>query len=239
MKLIVGLGNPGSKYLFTRHNLGFMLIDALAEDGSFQKKHNSFIQKKQIKEQTAFLVKPQTFMNLSGRAVKEIMKFYKISLENLLVIHDDKDQAFGNMKFQKSRGHGGHNGIKNIHEELNTNDYTRLKLGVGPNQQTEKKDNSSLTDSSSEQNTKSQVFFSSYKKKKYSLQNYDTLFIHWKIPSFLKGLSHKDTVDYVLSPFNKEEKKKVPDFLNKALKAVHCFIQNGYEKSANQFNTNK
>ena len=152
MKLIVGLGNPGEKYLLTRHNIGFMAIDILAESKSvehkrerdskrpllkqalkrfFQKKRQSLIQKTQISGQPALLAKPQTFMNLSGRAVQEIMGFYKIPLDDLLVIQDDKDLPFQSMKFQKSRGHGGHNGIKNIHEALGSNGYARLKLGIG------------------------------------------------------------------------------------------------------------
>lgn len=132
MKIIVGLGNPGKEYLLTRHNLGFMLIDALVEEDSFQKKHKSLIYKKQTGGDSLLLVKPQTFMNLSGQAVREVMSFYKIPIENLLVIHDDKDLLFGQMKFQKDRGHGGHNGIANIHQELGSKDYCRLKLGVAP-----------------------------------------------------------------------------------------------------------
>ena len=130
MKIIVGLGNPGAKYLFTRHNIGFMLIDAIVKENKFQNKYKSLIQKIKIAEEQVLFVKPQTFMNLSGQAVKEIMSFYKSSLENLLVIQDDKDQFFGKIKFQKSRGNGGHNGIKNIHQELSTQDYCRLKLGI-------------------------------------------------------------------------------------------------------------
>ena len=85
MKLIVGLGNPGTKYLFTRHNIGFMLIDSLSEDSSFQNKHKSLFKKTQISQQTILLVKPQTYMNLSGEVIREIVNFYKISLENILV----------------------------------------------------------------------------------------------------------------------------------------------------------
>ena len=126
MKVIVGLGNPGTKYQFTRHNLGFMLIDRLAGKESFQKKHASLI----LKKQNTLLVKPQTFMNLSGQAVQQVMNFYKVPLENLIVVHDDKDLEFGVIRFQKNRGHGGHNGIRNIHQTLGSQDYCRLKMGV-------------------------------------------------------------------------------------------------------------
>ena len=101
MKIIVGLGNPGSKYLFTRHNLGFIVIDALSENTAFQNKYKSLIQKTEIENETVLLTKPQTFMNLSGQAVQQIIHFYKTPLENLLVIHDDKDLPFGTMKFSK------------------------------------------------------------------------------------------------------------------------------------------
>ena len=130
MKLIIGLGNPGNSYLFTRHNIGFMLVDALSLDSHFQKKHKSLIHKTQISNTPVLLVKPQTYMNLSGEAVSEITNFYKISIENILVIQDDKDQNFLSIKFQKSRGHGGHNGIRSIHKMIATKDYARLKLGI-------------------------------------------------------------------------------------------------------------
>ena len=132
MKIIVGLGNPGSQYLLTRHNLGFMLIDSLCDREAFKKKHKSLIQKIPLAGESVLLVKPQTYMNLSGVAVQEILSFYKSSLEDLMVVHDDKDLSFGSMKLQKSRGHGGHNGIRNIHQCLNSSDYCRLKMGVAP-----------------------------------------------------------------------------------------------------------
>ena len=133
MKAIVGLGNPGKKYLLTRHNLGFLVIDALSEEGgSFKKEHESLVQKTKIASQSVLLVKPQTFMNLSGQAVRSLLHFYKIPLEGLIVIHDDKDLEFGSFKFQQKRGSGGHNGISDIEEKLGSNDYARLKMGVFP-----------------------------------------------------------------------------------------------------------
>ena len=126
MKIIVGLGNPGLKYQFTRHNFGFMLIDRLAEGEAFQKKYSSLI----LKIKNTLLVKPQTFMNLSGQAVQQVMNFYKVPLEDLIVVHDDKDLDFGILRFQKNRGHGGHNGIRSIHQALGSQNYCRLKMGV-------------------------------------------------------------------------------------------------------------
>lgn len=133
MKLIVGLGNVGKKYQLTRHNLGFMVVDSLSGDESWSEKKSlsAYIQKTQIQSQSVMLAKPTTFMNLSGQAVQAIMNYYSIPTEDLLVIHDDIDLEFSNMKFQKSRGAGGHNGVSHIHEVLKTSDYYRLKMGVG------------------------------------------------------------------------------------------------------------
>ena len=128
MKLIVGLGNTGSTYQLTRHNIGFMVVDALA-DSSWKKFEFSLIQK--THKGQALLAKPQEQMNLSGRAVQHLMSYYKALPQDLLVIHDDIDLEFLQMKFQKGRGHGGHNGVRNIHELLGHSDYYRLRLGVG------------------------------------------------------------------------------------------------------------
>ncbi|MCB0349734.1 MAG: aminoacyl-tRNA hydrolase [Bdellovibrionales bacterium] len=133
MYLIVGLGNPGIKYKLTRHNIGFLVIDALADHFNVRvdtEDFNSVYAKFKIGNEEVLLVKPLTFMNLSGEAVQPIMAYYKIPVENVLVIHDEVDLPFKTIKFQKSRGHGGHNGIRNIHEKIGQ-DYARLRLGVG------------------------------------------------------------------------------------------------------------
>lgn len=134
--LIVGLGNPGSKYSQTRHNIGFMAVEALADFLSGRNctwKDEFKAQVCQIKKDghVFILVKPMTFMNLSGESVIPLMQFFKIPKENIIVIQDDIDQTFGSIKIQKNRGHGGHNGIRDISEKLGTADYIRLKLGVG------------------------------------------------------------------------------------------------------------
>ncbi len=139
MKLIVGLGNPGQKYLMTRHNIGFLCIDALARFYSappFKKEHKSEITKVRVDDHQVLLCKPQTFMNLSGAPVQKVLSYYNIEVQDLLVIHDDIDQEFDSKKFQLNRGHGGHNGIRDIHQKLGSNNYARLKMGVGrpPNQ---------------------------------------------------------------------------------------------------------
>lgn len=134
MLIIVGLGNPGPKYQLTRHNIGFMAIDALAhannEAQSFKSEHKALTAKIRIDGQQVLLVKPQTFMNLSGESVQAILAYYGSSPNELLVVHDEVDIPFGSIRYQKNRGHGGHNGIRNIHQLLGTPDYGRLKLGV-------------------------------------------------------------------------------------------------------------
>jgi PTH1 family peptidyl-tRNA hydrolase len=135
MKLIVGLGNPGLKYQITRHNIGFLLIDAMVEvyDGQrgLKNEFKAQTQKIKIADEHVIVCKPQTFMNLSGDAVQPLLKFYNLELTDLLVAHDEVDQPFGQMKFQIQRGHGGHNGVRNLHQMLGTDNYARLRLGVG------------------------------------------------------------------------------------------------------------
>lgn len=134
MKVIVGLGNPGQKYLFTRHNVGFILLDLMAvETGSdFQStKMQGLALKTNLFSEPALLVKPQTFMNVSGACVSKVLNFYKLSPKDLIVLHDDIDMEHGKVKMKASGGHGGHNGIRNIIQALGTKDFWRIKIGVG------------------------------------------------------------------------------------------------------------
>lgn len=135
MKLILGLGNPGAKYALTRHNIGFLAVDAFNEihgdSANWRQEHKAEAKKIRYNTEQVLLAKPQTFMNLSGQSLVALMNFYQIERQDILVIQDDVDQTFGAMKFQSRRGHGGHNGIRNITELLGTDEYARLKLGVG------------------------------------------------------------------------------------------------------------
>lgn len=134
MWLIVGLGNPGSQYSQTRHNIGFIAIDYFLKSAGNPPEQNQFkavISKFKIKDHQVVLVKPQTFMNLSGESVQALAGYYKIPPDHIIVIQDDIDQEFGKMKLHQNRGHGGHNGIRSITQLLGDNNYLRLKLGVG------------------------------------------------------------------------------------------------------------
>jgi len=133
--LIVGLGNPGTRYERTRHNVGFMALDVLAEpDADWRSEHKALVVKIQLKTQNSklktILAKPQTFMNLSGQAVQALMAFYKIPLENLIVIHDDVDLHLGDVREKVGGGSAGHNGIRSIDASVGNN-YRRIRLGVG------------------------------------------------------------------------------------------------------------
>jgi len=134
MKVIVGLGNPGLKYAGTRHNVGFDVIDYLAAAPGctpFREKFEAFIAEMKEGDETVLLVKPLTFMNLSGRAVRAILDFYKVPVENLLVVCDDINLPLGKLRVRMKGSHGGQNGLRNIQEQVGTDAYTRLRLGVG------------------------------------------------------------------------------------------------------------
>src|SRR4051812_2240518 len=134
MKVIVGLGNPGLKYAGTRHNVGFDVIDYLAAAPGctpFREKFEAFISEMKEGDETVLLVKPLTFMNLSGRAVRAIGDFYKVPVENLLVVCDDLNLPLGKLRIRAKGSHGGQNGLRNIQEQLGTDAYARLRLGVG------------------------------------------------------------------------------------------------------------
>ena len=135
MYLIAGLGNPDKKYEHTRHNVGFDVIDELAEKYNIsisEKKHKALLGKGVIEGQKVVLAKPQTYMNLSGESIVELVHYYKIDPETeMIVIYDDISFAPGNLRIRQSASAGGHNGIKNIIKCLGTQEFMRIKVGVG------------------------------------------------------------------------------------------------------------
>ena len=135
IKLIIGVGNPDPEYQNTRHNVGFMFLDYLAEklganDFEFEKKTNSLVSKTKPKKTTIILTKPQTYVNKSGEAVKKLLKNLKLEIENLVVIHDDLDIPFGNTKLSFDKNSGGHKGIESIMRALKTKKFYRLRIGL-------------------------------------------------------------------------------------------------------------
>ncbi len=134
MKLIVGLGNPGKKYEDTRHNLGFLIVDALAKDidTSFSQKDKfyGFLAEAFEEGKKYILLKPTTFMNRSGQSVRVVADYYKIDSEDVIVIHDDADLNFGDIKVQSERGAAGHRGVQSVIDSIG-NQFTRIRVGVG------------------------------------------------------------------------------------------------------------
>ncbi len=135
-KIIVGLGNPGPKYQFTRHNIGFLIVDHLAKEYRLpftlgKKSFKSEIALGTIKNHKVLLLKPLTYMNRSGEAVVAVLNFYKNKPEDLLVIHDDLDLPLGKIRIVKKGGAGGHNGIRSIIASLGTREFPRLRVGIG------------------------------------------------------------------------------------------------------------
>lgn len=182
--LITGLGNIGPEYELTRHNIGFLVLDRLAdkEGVRFEQGRHAFTGELKYKGRTLHLVKPTTYMNLSGKAVKYWMTELKIPKENLLVITDDLALPFGKIRLKGKGSAGGHNGLKNIEELTGGQDYARLRFGVGDH--------------------------------------------------FAKGRQ----VDYVLSPFTKQEMEELVIHMDRCIDALLSFCTIGLERTMNQFN---
>jgi len=133
MKLIVGLGNPGAKYARNRHNIGFMAVDAIAANHGFspwRSKFQGLLSDGRLGHAKVVLLKPQTFMNLSGHSVGAAVRFYKLNPEDVIVFHDELDLAPGKLRLKNGGGHAGHNGLRSIHQHIGP-DYARVRLGIG------------------------------------------------------------------------------------------------------------
>lgn len=134
MFLIVGLGNPGREYENTRHNAGFLFVDYIAPEigsGPEQTRFQGLLYKGRLNNNDVILLKPQTFMNVSGSSVIECLQFFKIPIENLIVVFDDLDQEFGAVRTRVGGGHGGHNGVRDILARVTSDQFNRIKIGIG------------------------------------------------------------------------------------------------------------
>ena len=134
MRVVVGLGNPGKQYQGTRHNVGFAVIEGLASGPAasrFQSRFQAQIAEVMEGNEKVLLVKPETFMNLSGRAVRQVIDFYQVELTALLVVCDDINLPLGQLRIRSKGSHGGHNGLRDIQNHLGTQEYSRLRIGVG------------------------------------------------------------------------------------------------------------
>lgn len=131
MKLIIGIGNPGDKYINTRHNLGFKVLDELTEHLQDNFKLDEKLKSEILKDGDLIYVKPQTFVNNSGMAVKLVADYFKVSLENIILIHDELDLPLGKIKIRIGGGGSGHHGVESIIKDLNSPDFIRVRLGIG------------------------------------------------------------------------------------------------------------
>lgn len=134
LKLLVGLGNPGPKYHWTRHNAGFMVLDRLAHEAGIsitRKAFSGLCGEGSWQGERLVLLEPQTFMNLSGRSVAAAVRFHKLDIRDVVVVHDDLDIPFGRIKVKEGGGHGGHNGLRSLMAELGSGDFTRVRVGIG------------------------------------------------------------------------------------------------------------
>jgi len=143
MKLIVGLGNPGREYEDTRHNIGYMVVDNFVKVnnlGTFTEKFNGLILKTLYNDEQIIIVKPLSFMNLSGDVVRKVVDYYKIDINDILIIHDDLDMPVGKIKLKVGGSSGGHNGIKDIANKLGNENFKHLKIGIANNKNMDTKD---------------------------------------------------------------------------------------------------
>ncbi|WP_456433861.1 aminoacyl-tRNA hydrolase [Nitratifractor sp.] len=131
MVLFVGLGNPGPTYVHNRHNIGYRVVDRLVEETNARTIGNRSFHGELYRHNDLLFLKPTTYMNLSGRSVAAVARFYKIPVERIVVIHDDIDLPFGDIRIKRGGGHGGHNGLRSIDAELGTSGYVRIRMGVG------------------------------------------------------------------------------------------------------------
>ncbi|MDR0692752.1 MAG: aminoacyl-tRNA hydrolase [Prevotellaceae bacterium] len=184
--LIVGLGNIGEEYADTRHNIGFMVLDAWAKASNAVFTPQRYAARADIKFKghTFILIKPSTYMNLSGKAVNYWMQAGRVPVENVLVIVDDLALPFGKLRLRPEGSDGGHNGLKHINETLGHQNYARLRMGIGN--------------------------------------------------AFLKG----QQIDYVLGPFDEDEKNALPELLGRAAEVIKSFGAIGVERTMTQFNKN-
>lgn len=138
MKLIIGLGNPGKEYAQTRHNIGFMAVDALAKEWNIEMNREKFkgiYGMGTVQGEKVYLLKPLTFMNLSGECVRPFMDYFGIEDDEIIVCYDDMDTELGKMRLRAKGGHGGHNGMKSLIQHLGTNVFPRVRMGIGKPQQ--------------------------------------------------------------------------------------------------------
>lgn len=221
-KLIVGLGNPGKKYLKTRHNAGFLVLDKLAgffKIKSTESEDDYEFAVKEYKDFTVVLMKPLTFMNRSGFAVREFFENYEVSAENVLIIYDDVNLDFGTLRMRPSGSDGGQKGMHSIIYEMRTDDIPRLRVGIKNEKELEK-----------------------FRLEEIKVESSDIITEEEDEPGE-EGIEEKqqnryNLADYVLSNFTEIEIKNLDKVTETAKDAVICFIENGIKEAMNRYNKN-
>ena len=213
--LIVGLGNPGDEYKMTRHNIGFMLIDRIAStfNISMKRKFQGMYGIGEILGNKVYLLKPETYMNRSGISVRECADFYKIDVSDIIVAHDDINIPFDSIKLKHNGSSGGHNGIKSMINMLSTQEFKRLKIGVG------------------------MEVSAGNVLKAGAVAGIVGKAIHPVLGVIAGGFAiHKAQVSYVLGKFNRYELKSMDDILARSETAIELTLTDGIVKAMNEFN---
>lgn len=182
--LVIGLGNPGPDYEKTRHNIGQLVVDCLSGNQKFSA-HKSRMEKSEVKFKSEILVlaKSRGFMNETGGPAKSLIDFYKIPVEQIIVIHDELDLPFNNLRIKQGGGDNGHNGLKSLTSSLSAGNYYRIRMGIG------------------------------------------------------RPKGEQDPADFVLKPFSKEERKDLPEFIQRGAEAVQALVLDGLDKAQTAFNS--
>lgn len=188
MKIIAGLGNPGQEYAATKHNIGFRFLDALASQldiGSWQNKYDALVAEGKIGTEKVLLAKPLTYMNDSGKALQPLLHWYKLTVQDLIVVHDDMDIPLGTVRLRTKGSAGGHNGLKSILYHLGDEHFARVRIGIG------------------------------------------------------HPLPNRTVVNYVLTPFSKDEQIAMDAAIRYLLPAVSCMVTEGTDKAMNKYNPSR
>lgn len=208
MKLIVGFGNPESRYNFTRHNFGFLTLDFYAKIKNLTWEQNPKFNAIWFKTNGAIFLKPQTYYNEVGKSIQASAHFYKIQPEDILIICDDFDLDFGKIRFREKGSDGGNNGLKSTIRELNSSNFPRLRLGTDSPLRAGHNKSSSSTSSTTSTSSSSSTTSTSNSSSAH--KNHPTA----KIPD----------IDFVLSKFTPEEKAQLPDILREACNRIDAFL---------------
>lgn len=212
--VIVGLGNPGKQYEFTRHNMGYLVVQALAHSQGWEfkedKQYRAFIAKGKVGNVTIHLLLPLTYMNESGWAVRRYLDFFKLTADNIIVISDDVALLYGDMRVRTMGSAGGHNGLKSIQSHMHTSHYVRLRMGIGRKNEAQTQSQEGVVSSASSASSVSSASLADYVLDKFSKEELQELSgIVEKAVQVVKRLT-SETTSAVMNTVNVKQKKVTP-----------------------------